>query len=38
MDGITRYGVGGFMNKNKNGGIQQGIAPDGQPNLVEQGG
>jgi hypothetical protein len=35
--GITRYGVGGSHEQNKNGGIQQGIAPDGQPNLVEQG-
>ena len=35
--GITRYGVGGSHEQNKNGGIQQGMAPDGQPNLVEQG-
>ena len=35
--GVTRYAAGGTHEQNRNGGIQQGIAPDGQPNLVEQG-
>lgn len=35
--GLTYIGAGGSHEQNPNGGVQQGIAPDGQPNLVEEG-
>ena len=35
--GVTEFNVGGTHEENPNGGIPQGVAPDGQPNLVEQG-
>lgn len=35
--GLTFINAGGSHEQNPNGGIQQGIAPDGQPNLVEEG-
>lgn len=35
--GITEFNAGGSHEENPNGGILQGIAPDGAPNLVEQG-
>lgn len=36
-NGITSFNVGGSHEQNPYGGIQQGIAPDGQPNYVEEG-
>lgn len=36
-DGVTVFNKGGSHEENINGGIPQGIAPDGSPNLVEQG-
>lgn len=36
-NGLTYFGEGGTHEQNPYGGIQQGIAPDGQPNLVEEG-
>ena len=35
--GLNYIGSGGSHEQNPNGGIQQGIAPDGLPNLVEEG-
>lgn len=35
--GITEINAGGSHEENPNGGVLQGIAPDGAPNLVEQG-
>ena len=35
--GLNYIGAGGSHEQNPNGGIQQGIAPDGLPNLVEEG-
>lgn len=35
--GVTSFNNGGSHEDNPNGGVQQGIAPDGQPNLVEEG-
>lgn len=35
--GITEINAGGSHEENPNGGVQQGIAPDGLPNLVEEG-
>ena len=35
--GITEFNAGGSHEENRHGGILQGIAPDGMPNLVEQG-
>lgn len=35
--GITEFNTGGSHEENRHGGILQGIAPDGMPNLVEQG-
>lgn len=35
--GLNYIGTGGSHEQNPNGGIQQGIAPDGLPNLVEEG-
>lgn len=35
--GLNYIGEGGSHEQNPNGGIQQGIAPDGLPNLVEEG-
>lgn len=37
LNGIEHFNVGSSHSENPNGGIQQGIAPDGQPNLVEEG-
>lgn len=37
LNGIEHFNVGGSHGENPDGGIQQGIAPDGQPNLVEEG-
>ena len=36
-DGLITIDNGGSHEQNPNGGVQQGIAPDGQPNLVEEG-
>lgn len=36
-DGLTTINNGGSHEQNPNGGVQQGIAPDGLPNLVEEG-
>ena len=36
-DGVTVFNKGGSHEENINGGIPQGVAPDGSPNLVEQG-
>lgn len=36
-NGVKKINVGGTHEENPNGGVPQGIAPDGQPNLVEQG-
>ena len=36
-NGVNTYNTGGSHEQNPNGGIPQGIASDGQPNLVEQG-
>ena len=36
-NGVTMFDTGGSHQQNPYGGIQQGIAPDGQPNLVEEG-
>lgn len=36
-NGMTYFGTGGTHEQNKYGGIQQGVAPDGNPNLVEEG-
>lgn len=35
--GVTEFNTGGTHEENPNGGIPQGVAPDGLPNLVEQG-
>ena len=35
--GITEFNVGGSHEENPYGGIPQGVAPDGMPNLVEEG-
>lgn len=35
--GLIFINAGGSHEQNPNGGVQQGIAPDGQPNLVEEG-
>lgn len=37
LTGLNYIGAGGSHEQNPNGGIQQGIAPDGLPNLVEEG-
>ena len=37
MDPLTEFNTGGTHEQNPLGGIPQGMAPDGQPNLVEQG-
>lgn len=37
LTGLNYIGTGGSHEQNPNGGVQQGIAPDGQPNLVEEG-
>lgn len=36
-DGLTYFDAGGRHEENPNQGVPQGIAPDGQPNLVEEG-
>lgn len=36
-NGITKFNVGGSHEQNPYGGIMQGIAPDGEPNMVEEG-
>lgn len=36
-NGVTIINTGGRHEENSNGGVQQGIAPDGLPNLVEEG-
>ena len=36
-NGVTMIGNGGTHEDNINGGVQMGIAPDGRPNLVEEG-
>ena len=36
-NGVTTFNTGGSHEQNPHGGIQQGVAPDGQPNLVEEG-
>ena len=36
-NGMTYFGTGGTHEQNEYGGIQQGVAPDGNPNLVEEG-
>lgn len=36
-NGVTNINVGGTHEANKNGGVPVGVAPDGTPNLVEQG-
>lgn len=36
-NGVEKFNVGGSHEQNPNEGIQQGIAPDGYPNLVEEG-
>lgn len=36
-DGLTYFNAGGRHEENPNQGVPQGIAPDGQPNLVEEG-
>lgn len=35
--GVTEFNTGGSHEENKYGGIPQGVAPDGAPNLVEEG-
>lgn len=37
LTGLNYIGTGGSHEQNPNGGVQQGVAPDGQPNLVEEG-
>lgn len=37
LNGVTKFNVGGSHSENNYGGIQQGIAPDGLPNEVEEG-
>ena len=37
LNGVTQFNEGGTHEQNPFGGIQQGIAADGQPNLVEEG-
>lgn len=37
LNGIEHFNVGGSHGENPNGGVQQGVAPDGQPNMVEEG-
>lgn len=36
-DGLTYVDAGSTHEQNPNGGVQMGVAPDGQPNLVEEG-
>lgn len=36
-NGITQFNAGGTHEENPNGGVPQGVAPDGNPNLVEEG-
>lgn len=37
LNGIEHFNVGGSHGENPNGGVQQGVAQDGQPNMVEEG-
>lgn len=37
LTGLNYIGAGGSHEQNPNGGVQQGVAPDGLPNLVEEG-